>query len=146
MRRFWDKVKITSLYGCWEWTAGRNAKGYGYFWVRGRGRTAPSYRAVYEMFHGQIPDGADIHHTCKNRACVHPLHLEALTRKEHKVIHRKTHCSRGHARTPENLTKGGTCKICNRAGCRKYREEHLDELAAYDRKYYQEHMKKTKIE
>ena len=25
---------------------------------------------------------------------------------------RKTHCKRGHARTPENLTNGGACKLC----------------------------------
>lgn len=30
------------------------------------------------------------------------------------ALPRKTHCPQGHARTPDNLTKSGYCRICDR--------------------------------
>lgn len=47
----------------------------------------PAHRAAYREAHGPIPAGADIHHRCGNRGCIEPLHLVALTRREHLVAH-----------------------------------------------------------
>ena len=81
MSRFWGKVKITSLYSCWEWQAGiRNEHGYGAFWLNQR--QIPAHRAAYEMVIGQIPKNLDLLHSCNNRRCVHPLHLRPGTAKE----------------------------------------------------------------
>lgn len=33
--RFWTKVDIQGRDDCWPWTAGRNQKGYGYFYLPG---------------------------------------------------------------------------------------------------------------
>ena len=36
----------------------------------------------------------------------------------------KTHCKRGHLRTPENLYKSGTCKACNNSLAEEWRKAH----------------------
>ena len=71
MLNFWPKVQKGE--GCWEWTAARDAKGYGQFKHRGGMRLA--HRVAYENERGPIPAGLQIDHTCWNRACVNPAHL-----------------------------------------------------------------------
>jgi len=34
--RFWAKVDLSEPDGCWPWTAFKNPKGYGYFYVGGK--------------------------------------------------------------------------------------------------------------
>lgn len=64
--------------GCWEWTAAKAGQGYGYFWKDGGLRRI--HRVVYEELRGPIPSGLDLDHTCRNRACCNPAHLEPVTR------------------------------------------------------------------
>ena len=62
---------------CWEW-AGSTVDGYGQFSVQvpGEGRRMIStHRFAWESAFGAIPDGADVLHTCGNRACVRPDNL-----------------------------------------------------------------------
>lgn len=73
--RFWEKVAV-SLF-CWEWTARVEDNGYGRFWLDGKPQYA--HRVVLELIEGQpVPPYLVVDHTCGNRACVRPSHLEVV--------------------------------------------------------------------
>lgn len=64
---------------CWEWQK-LNSAGYGRVFVDGKMR--PAHRHIYEKIKGHIPNGLQLDHTCRNRCCVNPDHLEPVTAKE----------------------------------------------------------------
>ena len=77
--RFQTKV-VEVASGCWLWTGATNNNGYGQIRVDGQARYV--HRLAYETFVGPIPEGFQIDHVCRNRRCVHPAHLEAVTQRE----------------------------------------------------------------
>jgi hypothetical protein len=66
--------------GCLEWTAASYPDGYGNFVYEGRSH--PAHRLAYIWFVGPLPEGLEIDHKCRNRACVEPTHLEPVTHLE----------------------------------------------------------------
>lgn len=119
-QRFWPKVARAD--GCWEWQGAKQANGYGYF--RDDSRNIYAHRFAYIDTHGPLPPGTEIDHLCRNRGCVNPAHLEAVTRSENQrrglngtLRPPQTHCKHGHALTPENTVSTSTgrrnCRLCS---------------------------------
>lgn len=68
--------------GCWNWN-GVVSKGYGL--IKVHSRSVRVHRLMYEVFVGPIPEGLVIDHLCKNKQCVNPEHLEAVTSRENTL-------------------------------------------------------------
>ena len=137
--RFWSYVEKSN--GCWTWRSTISERGYGRF-----SRDRHDYRAhrvAYELVVGPIPEGLQIDHLCRNRACVNPAHLEPVTCRENlrrgngapALNARKTHCKHGHEFTPENTYQnhgGRGCLTCKRA---QYAKDRAKTKASTDGYY-----------
>jgi hypothetical protein len=129
---------------CWIWS-GATEKGYGRVVIDDK--RVRVHRHVYELLIGPVPEGLELDHLCRVRACFNPAHLEPVTSQENlrrsapwrvrsstqrrkrriknppkpRVI--RTHCSRGHEFTPENTYMASDgwrrCLICHKAADRK---------------------------
>ncbi|MFG1227159.1 HNH endonuclease signature motif containing protein [Xanthobacter wiegelii] len=57
----------------------------GYLRKRFRDGIEMFHRFIWRAHNGEIPDGYEVDHICKNRACCNPDHLEAVPREDHLV-------------------------------------------------------------
>lgn len=65
---------------CKVWTGALTRNGYGQ--MRRDGRVQRVHRVAYEENVGPIPEGMDLDHLCRTRACWEFTHLEPVTRRE----------------------------------------------------------------
>lgn len=122
--RFWAKVNrdgpVHPTLGtpCWLWTRSTR-RGYGRARApRGVG-TEAAHRIAWMMLVGPIPEGLELDHLCRVRACVNPAHLEPVTHAENlrRGIRRdvsvgKTHCKHGHEYTRANVYMHRGARYC----------------------------------
>lgn len=63
---------------CWVFSNG----GERYGRIRRNNRQYPAHRFMYEQMVGPIPQGLTLDHLCRNKRCINPDHLEAVTQTE----------------------------------------------------------------
>ncbi len=120
-KHFWDRVSRPA-FGCWEWQ-GALLNGYGH--PRLGDKHFLAHRISWALSRGPlVPKYLD--HTCRNRRCVNPVHLQAVTARQNTlrgvaptaINAHKTYCVNGHALTPENIytvrsrPRARYCKAC----------------------------------
>ena len=90
------------------------------------------------MVVGPIPDGCELDHLCRNRACCNPDHLEPVTHLENVRRGLKglsvTHCPVGHPYYDENTYVNSTGRLTPNKLCKACRKQRQGETAARSRR------------
>ena len=88
---FWRQVDKKAEAPCWLWLGYKNAQGYGilsFAEVTGHGGQISAHRVSWALHTDLLPPkGWHLHHTCRNKSCVNPDHLEMVTASRHRRIH-----------------------------------------------------------
>lgn len=133
-----ERRKLVTASGCWEWQGCRTARGYGNITVGslrdGTRKVRKVHAVAYEIWVGDVPEGKELDHLCRNTSCFNPSHLEPVT---HSVNLKRAYplgeaykC--GHIRTESNIVINSDgfrrCKTCAQAS-RRARYERSKSIA-----------------
>lgn len=130
IERFFEKIKIDPVTGCWNWIGAHVPAGYGILFMRkvnGKHINVYVARFSWEYHHAeQIPEGFEPDHLCRNPKCANYEHLDIVTHKVNMlrgntvaaINASQTHCPHGHKYNKKNtiITKDGS-RLCR--GCRE---------------------------
>lgn len=132
-----SKITIDLDTECWIWNACLDKDGYGCFRFsheQGQLSWGKAYKFAYEYYVGIVPKDKQLDHTCRNRKCVNPRHLDVVTLVQNimrgesfsAINARKTHCIHDHPLNGDNLyiqpsTGYRYCRECKRNSERRLR-------------------------
>lgn len=113
MNRIMENIVTNPTTGCWIWTLGltKGKKSGGYAKMKAGRKHALGHIVAYEATYGPVPEGLELDHKCRNRACVNPNRVEAVDHRINMIRSpitfaginaAKTHCIHGHPFTEEN--------------------------------------------
>lgn len=112
--------------GCWFSGLRPDSKGYAQVSESSSGhvRMLRGHRVTYEELIGPVPEGMELDHLCRVRACINPSHMEPVTHRENVMrgegisasAAARTHCPSGHAYLPGLVSSRGTryCPTCRK--------------------------------
>lgn len=111
----------STYWECWLWPGSVSHDGYAR--TASHGKHAMIHRLAYEHFVGPIPDGAKLDHSCPNRHCFNPGHLEPVSHQTNLLRgdagrgtrRHEWQCRNGHVRPP-----GVKCRECHNESNRRY--------------------------
>ena len=118
---------------CWIWTGSINKNGYGQFHYQRK--TWRVHRLLYTWKKGIVPLDKELHHTCQNKICVNPDHLELINKIDHSKYHgqireKADECPQGHQFNEKNTGRsksGRYCRICTNQRRGNWRESRRKE-------------------
>ena len=101
------RVEVTAvpMTECWTWLGCVSAKGYGHVQSMRR-RMAVTHRESYGLAFGDIDNGMQVDHVCRNRACCNPAHLDMVSARENTL--RGTAAGIARKADPKCRVCGGT--------------------------------------
>lgn len=92
---FWSRVEKSGYDGCWIWIGATDGHGYGSWRADPKGNGPRSAHVnAWVFIKGEVPSGHVIAHTCAERRCCNPSHLEAITRSERGLRWRRAMAAR----------------------------------------------------
>jgi hypothetical protein len=172
IRRFIAKCEVDPATECWNWRGAliraKNGRASARGTFRDGDRQVYAYRFAFSFYNGEIPEGREINHICRNTRCVNPQHLEALTKAQHQKVDRdlmvagawhpkavagraigsaklreQKHCKAGHEFSDENTYRDPTghrrCKTCKAEAFQTFHERQPEKRREYERAYRERH-------